>query len=288
MLAAVGKIERPLPWDFHDYREYLCVMIEYLGATRKSFSIRQFSRKTGYASPNYLRLVADGKRNLSHASIARFAAGLGLTEEEHDGFEALVHLGRASNDDERNRYYEKLSHHGRHHSPTRQLEQAQFEVYSSWFVLPVREMLLLPDFEEDPYWISRRLRPSITHAQATRALELLQQTGLAVRDESGCLRPADIKLATPPSVQSLGVRNYHRALLKLSASALDRLPVDSRNITSVTVCLGKRQYELVSKRIEALRLELLDLIEDDPDDGEDREVHLLGFQVVPLSRKEKK
>ena len=259
-------------------------MVAYLMATKRHFSYRQFSRKAGYASPNYLRLIADGKRNLSHESIGRFARALELTAKEHEAFEALVLLDQAKSDSERNLYYARLRKTRAKASSAGRLEQAQFDVYSSWYVLPIREMVLLPNFREDPQWIARRLEPAIKPSQASQALELLLKVGLISRNAEGRLVPSEIKLATPPKVQSLAFRNYHRALLDHSAQALDRLSTNKRNITSVTVGMSSRQYDLVCKKIEEFRMELLDLIEDDPTPDHDKEVHLLGFQVVPLTQ----
>ena len=51
-------------------------MISYLKATKPQFSYRYFSRVAGFSSPNFLKLVAEGQRNLSPKSIAKFAKKL--------------------------------------------------------------------------------------------------------------------------------------------------------------------------------------------------------------------
>jgi uncharacterized protein (TIGR02147 family) len=283
-MTTPAKHNRPEPWMYTCHREYLKAMIDYLSATKIHFSFRQFSRKAGYASPNYLRLIADGKRNLSHESIGRFARALELSAKEHESFEALVLLDQAKTDAERNIYYRRLKKRRARSSPLARLENEQFEIYSSWYILPIREMSLLPDFKEDPEWIAQRLHPPIKASQATQALELLFRVGLITRDDNGSLAPSEVKLVTPPTVKSLAFRNYHRALLGHSSKALDGLSPTKRNITSVTVGMSPRQYELVCKKIEEFRHELLDLIEDDPHPEQSREVHVLGFQVVPLTQ----
>jgi hypothetical protein len=49
------------------------------------------------------------------------------------------------------------------------------------------------------------------------------------------------------------------------------------------------QFEAVRARVSAFRQELLDLIEDAPAEtaGDDREVYVLGFQIVPVTQKPK-
>jgi uncharacterized protein (TIGR02147 family) len=286
---------RPTPESFTDHCAYLRAMIAYLKRTQKQFSYRYFSRIAGYASPNFLKLVAEGQRQLSPDSIQRFADALGLDERERDQFEALVRLGQATNDAERNRFYGKLRRTADASPPALRLERAQYEVYSLWYAIPMRDLIAEPDFQEDPEWIARRMHPRIKASEAQRALSLLEQTGLVSRDASGRLVRGQAKIATAPKVRSLAVRNYHRAMLAHAAQALDGLPVESRDITSLTVAMSRGRYEAVCARVAAFREELLDFIEDSPDQSGadapdhdapvDREIFALGFQIVPVTQR---
>lgn len=275
------KLERPSPESFTDFRAYLRAMIRYLKATEPGFSYRSFARKAGYSSPNFLKLVADGKRNMGFESIGKFAHALGLSQREREVFETLVLLGQAKNDADRNRYYQKLRRHAT--SPLVQLERDQFEVYSMWYALPIRELMALPEFREDPAWIGKQLTPEVSPSEVERALELMQRIGLVGRNDEGKLEPVTLKLASTPPAQvgSLAVRNYHRKMLEHAAEALD-LPVQERNITSLTVSLTPEEYELVCNRITEVRRELLDRVDDAPRE-DSRRVYMVGFNVFPVS-----
>ncbi len=288
MILDKNTPKRPLPHEFADHRQYLKAMVVYLKQTQVAFSYRYFARRAGFSSPNFLKLVAEGKRNIAPETIPRFGAGLGLTVKEQEAFDVLVKLGQATTDAERNLYLQRLQKIRAGASPTAQLEAAQYEVYSHWYVIPVRELMLLDEFREDPAWIARRLRPRIKQREAEHALELLLKTGLAARDGSGRLRPSETKLATPDNVKFLSVRNYHRAMLDLASKSLDTIPQDKRNVTSLTVALSAKQYAFAIKQISEFRQELLDQLEDMPTDGERKEIHLLGFQAVPVSGEEEK
>jgi uncharacterized protein (TIGR02147 family) len=285
LVASENTIGRPRPEEFPDYQAYLRSMIAYLKQTRPHFSYRYFSRIAGFASPNFLKLVADGERNLTPASIPKFAKGLGLDERERDAFENLVLFTQAETDAERNRYYARLRRSSRGGNDARRLEAAQFDVYSHWYVMAIRELLLHPEFSEDPGWICRQLRPRIKPQEAGQALELLERTGLATRDDTGRLRPSSTTVSTGPRVRSLAVRNFHRAMLSLAADALDRVATDERDVTALTVSLDKAQYDDVRARIERFRRELLELI-DEAAPGSASEVYQVGFQIFPLTKKE--
>lgn len=280
--------ERPAPESFDDYRAYLRAMVVYLKATRPQFSYRYFSRMAGFSSPNFLKLVAEGKRNMSTRSITKFARGLGLDAQEAEAFETLVLLGQAQTDDERNRHYQRLRRHARRHTAAARFEEAQYRVYSLWYTLPIRELLLHPDFREDPAWIGRRLEPEVKPTDVRRALSLLEEVGLAVRDETGRLQPANTKISTGPKVHSLAVRNFHRSMLELAGRSLDGAPADRRDVTALTVSLTPGQFEQVRARIGQFRRELLDFIDEEQQRGQDaepeaRDVFQVGFQVFALS-----
>ncbi len=72
-MASQNTASRPYPADYRDYRNYLQQMVAYLKATHPRFSYRYFSRLAGYSSPNFLKLVAEGHRNMSIKSIVGFA-----------------------------------------------------------------------------------------------------------------------------------------------------------------------------------------------------------------------
>jgi len=274
---------RPDIRHFTSYRAFLLALIPHLKETDPDFSYRVFSKRAGFSSPNYLKLVAEGQRNLAPVSIDKFVRGLGLSRREARIFRLMVLLEAARTDEERNthclRLLELVSD-----EPTARMRGNQFAVYQAWYPLVIREMAALPDFAADPAWIAQRLRPRITEAQARRALELLFETGLLVEDEDGHVVQADRRLTTGPIVRSLAVRNYHRAHLDLATGALDGVPQDERNVTSVTLKLSRRAYAEAIQAVGELRQRLLELAEDDPDIDEDAEIFQALLAVYPVTQ----
>jgi uncharacterized protein (TIGR02147 family) len=150
--------------------------------------------------------------------------------------------------------------------------------------MPIREMVALPDFREDPRWIAHRIRPRISVAEAGRALTILERVGLLVRDADQRLVQANPKLTAVKQVQALAVRNYHRATLELGARSLTELSGEERNVTSLTLTLSAEQYAEVCRRIAQLQLEILNVVEDAPPSRAPREVYVLGCQLFPVTQ----
>jgi uncharacterized protein (TIGR02147 family) len=75
---------------------------------------------------------------------------------------------------------------------------------------------------------------------------------------------------------------YHHAMLDLAKRALDDLPREERDISSLTLCVAEASLPRLKQRIRDFRRELLQLAEDDP--APERVVQL-NFQMFPLSRR---
>jgi uncharacterized protein (TIGR02147 family) len=284
MDEASQHTRRPRPEEHTDYRDFLSAMVDYLKRTNPRFSYRWFARVAGFSSPNFLQLVATGRRNLSADAIPKFARGLGLDAGEAAVFSTLVHLGQARDDAARNHHYAELRQHAARRGSVRRMEAAQFDAYSNPMALAIRELIATPGFREDPAWIARRLRPRNTPTAVRRALEKLLETGLVERDEQGRLRSVDRTISTGPQVRSLAVRNYHREMLALASRSLDEVPVADRDLTALTVAVGRAEFEEIRRRVERFRSEILELA--DGPVAEDAEVYQLAVQLFPLTRKE--
>src|SRR3954469_6473209 len=99
---------KPKVFEYSNYRSFLRDLYEFEKAAHRKFSFRYFSKQAGFSSPNFLKLVIEGKRNLSIESIARFAKALKLNKEEATFFRALVLFNQASTTEERGMWVQEI------------------------------------------------------------------------------------------------------------------------------------------------------------------------------------
>ncbi|HET7538779.1 MAG TPA: TIGR02147 family protein [Polyangiaceae bacterium] len=269
-------------FSYLDYRHFLRDLYAQKKASERGFSHRAFSKRAGLNSTNYLHLVMQGKRNLSPEMAASFARGCGLTPAEAIYFCELVTFTQASTSEERNRAYDRLARHRRFRE-VHQLDVAQAEYHSTWYIPAIRELAARADFRDDPAWVARMLVPPISSAEARSALSILLELGLLVKDEHGHVRQPDELVSTGPGPLGHQVVNYHRAMLARASEAIDRIPRDEREISSVTLCVSHSALLELKARIGEFRRELLQLAELE---GEPERVVQINFQLFPLSKKE--
>jgi uncharacterized protein (TIGR02147 family) len=271
-------------FEYDNYRAYLKDLYTLYKETKTHFSYRYFSQKAGFRSPNFLKLVIEGKRNLSPESIEKFTGALKLGRKEAEFFRVLVHLNQARTVGEKKIYAEQLMQF-RPFRYIHPLRQDQYRYYAEWQNIAVRELAVLAGFSEDPGWIARSLLPPISPQQAQKALDLLLQLGLLKRDASGRLIQTDAFISTGDEVTSTSVANYHRIMIRMGAEALDRFPAQARDISSVTMALSGRGFQEIKALIQRFRKELLAIAnQDQSPEG----VFQVNFQLFPLAKGAKK
>jgi uncharacterized protein (TIGR02147 family) len=280
MLSRVSE-SRPDVFLYLDYRAYLRAYYEER-KRRAGFSYRVFSRMAKLGSPNYLKLVIDGQRNLTDAMAERFGKTCGLDGDAARYFALLVKFNQARTVEERNQYYTKLRRQ-RRYQEVHKLDLAQDMYHSRWYLPAIRELVASVDFREDPAWISQRLSPPVSAREVSIALKTLLELGLLVRDEDDQLRQGQATVSTGPEVRSLHLANFHRTMINHALSALDRFPSEQRDISSLTLCLGEDGLERVKKAIQRFRRELLEVEELE---AEPKQVVQINFQLFPLSTAE--
>jgi uncharacterized protein (TIGR02147 family) len=265
-------------FKYRDYREFLAAFYAHKKPTGLSY--RSFARSAQLGAPNYLKLVIDGKRNLSPEMAGRFAAACRLNEEATEYFKLLVAFNQADNDKARNELHEQLSRFARFRS-SQKLDLADKEYHSSWYIPALRELAACPDFVEDPAWIAVTLRPNITEKEALHALDVLLRLNLLERDDTGRLRQASRAVTTGHLASGLYIRNYHTELIQRAVSAMHEIPAAERYISSLTLSVSPSTLAEVNRRVAEFRQQLVQLCDADPRPSQ---VIQLNLQLFPLSR----
>lgn len=281
MPTASSKKRTRAPVDvfrYRDYREFLAAF--YAHKKPSGLSYRSFARDAKLGAPNYLKLVIDGKRNLSSEMAERFAGACRLNAESTEYFKLLVAFNQATSDDERNELHERLSKFSRFRSSQR-LDLAEKDYHSTWYIPAVRELVACPGFVEDVAWIAGILEPSISEKDAQHALDVLLRLGLLERDDNGRLTQASRAVSTGDAASGLYIRNYHSELIQRALRAIHELPPDERYISALTLSVSPGTLGELKRRVLEFRKELVALCDADPSPSR---VVQLNLQLFPLTR----
>ncbi|MGZ3794820.1 MAG: TIGR02147 family protein [Pseudobdellovibrionaceae bacterium] len=266
-------------YEYDNFRNFLRDF--YLAAKKKhkKMSFRYFSRLAGLASPSSLKRVMDGERKLTPDGIAKFAKALKLSKAEASFFEKLVKFNQSEDAKERQSLVRELVKF-RGYQRMKPFNQAQFNCLANWYYLPIREMVNLPHFVEDPQWIAKHLHPPIKASEAKKALDEMLQLGLLVHSAEGKLIQSNAHISTGDEVTSGAVANYHRQLLTLASDSIESVAREHRDISAMTLGVSEKSAKTLKEMIQNFRKEVVEFLAQQPDDNES--VYQLNLQLFPV------
>jgi uncharacterized protein (TIGR02147 family) len=264
------------------YQDYLK---EYFEARKKAdpkFSHRYLSRRLGLSSPNFIMMVMQGKRKLTRSMAFKLSHEFNLSKKEAEYLECMVEFTRAISAKEKDEYFSRMMEL-RKNTDVNKLVEYQYEYYSKWYNLPVRELVTYPAFKGNYSWLAKNVLPPITPGQAKDSVELLLKLGLLKKKDNGFVRSSSL-ITTGPEVSSVAVSNFHRTMARLGSAAIDVIPKDERDMTSCTMNISHKGFEEIKTAIEECRSRILSIGENDV--PADRVYHI-NFHVFPVTAKDK-
>ena len=267
------------PFRYLDYRQFLRDWYGQMKAERRGFSFRAFSKKAGFQSPNFLKLVMEGQRNLSPEGLAKFAHGLELNKQEEDYFHHLVLMNQADSHEQKDLHYQKLLQ-SRKLKQIKPLKQEHYEYCSHWYHAVIRELVISSHFDGTPEWIVARIQPPLTVAQVAHSISILEKLGLIEKDPRGRWQQSTSLVTTGDEPLALELMNFHQGVLELAKGRLTEIPAQKRDVSAMVLGIQGDSLQLLKKRVQEFRKDVLKLASTatDPD-----EVVILTIQLFPVT-----
>lgn len=273
-----NHMTKPKLYNFNNYRKYLKTWYDYQKKTSRSFSYRAFSKKAGFSSPNFLKMIIDGQRNLSKSSIQKFCIGLDLNKSESDYFKNLVLLNQAKDHEEKVKFENQLMH-SKNIGVIKPLKKDLFDYYNEWFHPVIKELITSPEYKGTPEWLVKKMNPKITVFQARKSIELLERLGFIKKEGKKWIQ-ANPVVTTGAEISSSTIINYHQNMLKLAYGLLPNVSAEKRDISSLTIGLSKNHLPVLKKMVQNFRK---DIIKTFGSVNTPEEVVFLNLQLLPLT-----
>lgn len=275
----------PNLFDYFDYRDYLQDYYLFHKQKNSAYSYRLFARKAKLGSPNYLKLVVDGKRRITDRTLFQFARGLGLNKDEEKYFRELVMYQEVSDPDSKEIHLRSLLKYQEKQRIAVPLRSDRIKFLLDWHHGAVRELINLKDFVESPKWIAERLGNKISEEQAKESLELLLRLGILVRNSSGKLEQKEPLLTSSDEVPSHVLRSLHRTFLRKAINSIFSVPLEKRELSGLILSVPSNRMKEIKDEIKEFRKKLnrkygLDKSADD--------VYYIGLYSFPLTQGAKK
>ena len=279
----MGDLKKPDPFDYFEYSEFLKDYFNYQKSLDAGFTHRKFMLDAGIAGTAYLNRIIHGSRKLSEKYVSNVTAALGLTSKKKEYFRTLVWYCNEKSPEKKNLYLKELLKLRATRSEYR-LKDKKLKFFQKWYYPVIREIVSQVDFGEDYNLLSRMLIPPISPVQAKGAVHYLLKNGFIVKQEDGGYSLTDEFISTGPRVDSTVLVQYHKKNLQINLDMLEKLAMEERGFSSLTLSVSREGYEQIRKEIKEFRKRIMDMVAEDSD--ADRVCHV-GFQLLPRAKVKK-
>ena len=271
-------------YNYTDYKKYLGDYYRTQKENHPHFSFQLFADRAGFKSKTYLHKIINGKKCLARVSILKVAKALKLKQNETSYFEVLVNFNDARSIKDREYYFNCLQELGQS-DPARPVLKSQFQYFSRWYFVVIRELITIQDFKDDFKLLAKSVEPSILPEQAEHAVKTLIDLGLIRKSPSGKYVQTDNALTTDPDITPLAVQVFQKECLKLASDSIEYHNNKVRDISTLTVGISQRGFDKISGEIAVFRKKLVEIVKND--NPADR-VYQINFQLFPLSKVQNK
>ena len=272
----------PNLFDYFDYREYLHDYYLFHKHKNSAYSYRLFARKAKLGSPNYLKLVVDGKRRITDRTLFQFARGLGLSRDEEKYFRELVMYQEVSDPDSKELHLRALLKYQEKQRTPALLRPDKIKFLLDWHHAVIRELVCTKDFKEDPVWIAKRLNNRITETQAKESIELMLRLHILQRTAEGRLEQREPLLTSADEVPSHVIRSLHRTYLRKAINSIFSVPMDRRELSGLVVAVPNARVKELKEEIKEFRKKLNRKYGLDKDADE---AYFVGLYLFPFTQR---
>lgn len=275
---------KPDPFMYADPQVYLR---DWFAAQRESLgrrgSLQAVAGRLGLSSKSHLhRILHDPLLPISQDLVRRLALLIGLDANRADYLEAMVLRRRATSLSERTRQHERM----RSLVPNRIQKSLQgldsYAYFSDWRLPVLRELASIVRFDGDWDALGKRMVPELSGARCRKAVKSLCEMGFLKQTDDGRFEQVDPYLRSDPDGADLAIMKFQDVMMERARSALDALPPEQREISSLTFSVPKSALPRLRQKLRGFQDDLVRDILDAQ--GTDMDVFQFNMQLFPVTR----
>ena len=261
------------------YSDWLLEVFNERCRRNTSYSLRGFAKFLGI-SPSHLSEILKGTKGISSSKAMILASRLGLTPPEKSLLLKIVKAKHARSPKERIAAQNSLKSETPEQETYVSLSESQFQSVSGWEHYAIMELCDIGNIANTTATYANALE--LSEKQTELALKRLEANGMVgKKTKNGVIRWHKIaqNVTTSLNVPSSAIRAHHKQVLEKAISAVDNVPVNFRDISSVTLAIDIAKLPEAQRRIKKFRRELSAFLET----GNKTDVYCLSLQLFPFT-----
>lgn len=283
--------ELPNLSDYLDYRLYLHDFYQYKKqATRndiRPYSYQLFSAAANIKSPNYLKMIIEGQRNLSDDMIGKFAKALGLNKDQTEEFNYLVKLNQAEDTSERNIYLKKVSEaRVEQKLKSGEIDRKTWEKIPNWVAWILYAMIDQEGVSFTTKNLKDLLRGKASEQEIEASLNSLLASGEIKKDpQTGEIKKSHNLIESPEEIPVALVRKLQTQLMYLGLESLYQDQPQDREFGTLTMSLTKEEFEDIKFKLRQIRKTIHKDNSIARKERKGERVYQLNIQLFPVTNK---
>ena len=264
--------------EYQNYREY---MRDFYEERKRSslFSWREFSKLAGFASPNFMQLVCEGKSRLSKTGVGKVADAMGLAGADRDYFFAMERFGDARSDSMKLQAFNEMQKIAKENR-LRVVDAEAFKYFESWVNPVLRELApIMPGAK--PLELARQCIPVVSAAEVRHSLDFMCHAEFLKKIGEDTYVQTEKVVTGSSEAIPLALRSMNRQMSKFATEAIDEVPPEKRHITGVTFGISEETYQWLVQKLETLRQQVVAMAAKEK---EYDKVYRLNLQLFPLTK----
>ena len=243
------------------------------------FSWREFSKLAGFASPNFMQLVCEGKSRLSKTGVGKVADAMGLAGADRDYFFAMERFGDARSDSMKLQAFNEMQKIAKENR-LRVVDAEAFKYFESWVNPVLRELApIMPGAK--PLELAHQCIPVVSAAEVRHSLDFMCHAEFLKKVGEDAYEQTEKVVTGSTEAIPLALRSMNRQMSKLATSAIDNVPPENRHITGVTLGMSESTYKWLVQKLEVLRQQVIAMAAKEKDY---EKVYRLNLQLFPLTK----
>lgn len=283
--------ELPNISDYLDYRLYLHDFYQYKKQATKNdirpYSYQLFSAAANIKSPNYLKMIIEGQRNLSDDMIGKFAKALGLNKDQTEEFSYLVKLNQAEDTSERNIYLKKVSEaRVEQKLKSGEIDRKTWEKIPNWVAWILYAMIDQEGVSFTTKNLKDLLRGKASEQEIEASLNSLLASGEIKKDaQTGEIRKSHNLIESPEEIPVALVRKLQTQLMYLGLESLYQDQPQEREFGTLTMSLTKEEFEDIKFKLRQIRKTIHKDNSIARKERKGERVYQLNIQLFPVTNK---
>lgn len=288
------ECKEPQLGDYLNYRDFLRAFYLYkremTKGNRRQYNYSFFSAAADIRSPNYLKMIIEGQRNLSEEMAFKFARAMQMNKENMDEFVLMVLYSQETDPVLRNQYLKSLSDF-RLQKALRQgvIDRKYLDKVPNWIGWILYSLLDQEGAQFTASALRQLLRNKASETEIQNALNKLIDSGEFVLDaETGEIKKGRKQGDGTDDIPVDLIRRLQTQLMSLGLESLFQDSPMEREFGTLTLSLTKKEFEELRFQLRKFRKQIHkdNSIQRMNEKGE--RVYQMNLQLYPVTDQSKR